>query len=168
MITSQLEILNQGKSYLAAIDDNQYVEVKAPLFSSSVGTHIRHIVDHYQALMERKNHVVNYNKRQRFSKIETCRLTALVAIDAIIEWLTDLSEHHLTESVSVISEIALSEEVDSLTGSTLARELVFVSSHAVHHYSIIKVISGLQNVRLPDTFGIAPATASFLRQQQAS
>ncbi|XOV80456.1 MAG: hypothetical protein ACFHVJ_05765 [Aestuariibacter sp.] len=168
MITSQLAILDQGRNYLTNINDTHYCEVKSPLFSSSAGTHFRHVLDHYLALMHRPQGIINYNIRHRFSKAESSTQAALVVIDDIAHWLLQLNGQDLQENVQVISEIAVDEVQNAETTSTLARELVFVSSHAVHHYSIIKVISTLQNVSLPADFGIAPATASFQRSQAAS
>jgi uncharacterized damage-inducible protein DinB len=165
MISSQLAILAQGKRYLTLISDTQYTEVRPSVFNSSAGTHMRHILDHYQALMQRQQGLINYNVRQRYSKTETSAQSALKLTEEIEHWLLQLDDNQLSEEVQVMSEMAIDNEKNALTTSTLARELLFVSSHAVHHYSIIKLICGLQDIQLPDNFGVAPATVTFERNQ---
>jgi hypothetical protein len=48
--------------------------------------------------------------------------------------------------------------------TSIARELVFAGSHAVHHYAVIAQISFAQTKALPQTFGLAPATATYMRE----
>ena len=70
--------------------------------------------------------------------------------------------------VEVISEISVSEQRDFAGHSTFGRELVFVSSHAVHHFFTLKLITKVQGIEMDSDFGIAPATVSFQRDQIAS
>lgn len=167
MIASQLEIIEQGKQYLLALTDAQYCKVPKPLFESSAGAHMRHIIDHYKALIQAKNEVVNYNKRYRYCETETQRADALEQLEQIAQWLGSLDEDSLNRPLSVISEISISAKQDFAGNSTLGRELVFVASHAVHHYFTLKLIAKSQNVQLDEGFGLAPATASYQRTQMA-
>lgn len=48
--------------------------------------------------------------------------------------------------------------------STVARELLFVVSHTVHHNAIIGAIAALLGVRTPERFGYAPSTIAYLRR----
>lgn len=67
--------------------------------------------------------------------------------------------------VRVKSEISLQKSASVTLESSLMRELVFVGSHTVHHYALIKVIANDQGLQVSSNFGIAPATASFLRNE---
>ncbi|BDX04958.1 DinB family protein [Planctobacterium marinum] len=163
MIASQLEIIAQGKQYLLKLTDAQYVKIVKPLFNSSAGAHMRHIIDHYMAVMDANEAVVNYNVRHRFCDAEKHRGKALEQLTEIETWLAELSEEQLNHPVSVISEISISSQQDFAGNSTLGRELVFVSSHAVHHYFTLKLIAKSQGIQLDESFGLAPATASFQR-----
>ena len=165
MIASQLEIVAQGKQYLLKLTDAQYVKIATPLFNSSAGAHMRHIIDHYVALMNISDGVVNYNKRHRFCDFEKYRNKALEQLTLIENWLTGLDESRLDNPVSVISEISISSQQDFAGHSSLGRELVFVASHAVHHYFTLKLIARAQGIQLDESFGLAPATASFRRSE---
>lgn len=163
MIASQLEIIEQGKYYLKKLSDEQYNHVPKPLFNSSAGAHMRHVIDHYLALIQATDKVINYNKRHRFGESENHTAAALQQLSDIADWLNQLTKTDLQQTVSVISEISVSTQQDYAGESTLGRELVFVSSHAVHHYFSLKLIARSQGITLSDSFGVAPATASFQR-----
>lgn len=42
--------------------------------------------------------------------------------------------------------------------STFGRELWFAGLHAVHHWSMVRVITGELNIQLEESFGFAPST----------
>ncbi|MEH6452764.1 MAG: hypothetical protein V7782_06940 [Psychromonas sp.] len=44
--------------------------------------------------------------------------------------------------------------------------MVFISSHAIHHYAMIAQIAKAQQQTIPEYFGVAPATASFMRAEK--
>lgn len=168
MIHSQLEIIEQAKGFLSSLSDTQYTHIVKPHFGSSAGAHMRHIIDHYLALMHREGNSVNYNIRHRFSDVENSTAEAIKQLDSIIDWLNNLDESTLNMPVEVISEISVSEQRDFAGHSTFGRELVFVSSHAVHHFFTLKLIAKMQNIDIDSGFGLAPATASYQRSQIAS
>ena len=51
------------------------------------------------------------------------------------------------------------------TNYTLGGVLIQAHSHAIHHFSLLAVISSLQGKDTPEYFGVAPATVTFMRQQ---
>lgn len=171
MIASQLEIIAQAETYLNSISPAQYNEVISSHFVSSAGAHMRHIIEHYLSLKSgAETGVVNYDHRQRGGDIETNPQAALTALADIRQWLVKLNvsdEQVLNQSLVVKSEVSVSQTLSVKLPSSLARELVFVGSHAVHHYAMIGQIVQHQSanhlIELPKGFGIAPATASFLR-----
>lgn len=167
MINSQLEIIEQAKRFLGSLTDEQYTCVVKPHFSSSAGAHMRHILDHYLALMHREGNTVNYNVRHRFSDVENSTAEALAQLDTIAVWLKSLDDATLNMPVEVISEVSVSEQRDFAGHSTFGRELVFVSSHAVHHYFTLKLIAKMQDINIDANLGLAPATASYQRSQSA-
>jgi hypothetical protein len=78
-LEGQLETLQQAKEFLLGLSAENYQMVIKPHFASSAGTHMRHILDHYLALKDGIDQgVVNYNKRNRFSSIESCPQMALL------------------------------------------------------------------------------------------
>jgi uncharacterized damage-inducible protein DinB len=166
MINSQLEVLTQAKDYLNTVSTPHYNEVIKPNFISSAGAHIRHIIDHYQAIMTGlANNYIDYGKRERHSDIETIPAIASAKIVEIYHWLTSLTSEQLDKLVTLSTEVSISNCQVATVKTTIARELVFAASHAVHHYAMIAQIALLQQQALPQHFGIAPATATYLRAQ---
>lgn len=165
-LEGQLETLQQAKAFLQDLTAENYQLVLKPHFISSAGTHMRHILDHYLALKDGLNQgLVNYNKRNRFSSVETCPETALLEWQRVELWLKQVSQLDADLPLTVTCETSISETQNTQTQSTLARELVFVSSHAIHHFSLLAVINSLLGNKDEVNFGIAPTTASYIRQQ---
>lgn len=166
MLDSQLEIVQQAKHFLSEIHKDDYTQAVKPHLSGSAGAHMRHVLDHYLALMAGiKLGVVDYNKRNRYSDIETCPETAMQTWEKVEAWLTQVCSMPMDTQLDVISETCVMKTQYAQVPSTLARELVFVSSHAIHHFSLMAVMRSLQGKSTPEYFGIAPATATFMRQQ---
>jgi len=167
IIKSQQEILEQCQHFISSVSAEQYKSTLEPHFSSSPGKHIRHVLDHYSALKEGSvSGTVDYNLRNRESIVETSPEAAFQLIATLSEWLSALNQERLLSPLSVISEVSLTEEVNLTCQSTLARELMFVGSHAVHHYSLIAAILSVQGFPQSAEFGVAPATLSHQRTQQ--
>jgi hypothetical protein len=169
MLTSQLEIIEQGQNYLKTIindeRDSDYTKILSPLFISSAGAHMRHIIDHYLALISGLQlGKVDYDIRHRNSKVE---LEAQLALDKLLQisnWFKSLVNTDLTRDLTLSTEVSVHEKKVQLVPTSLARELVFVGSHAIHHYAMIAQIAQHQKITLPSNFGIAPATATYLRK----
>jgi hypothetical protein len=166
MLNSQLEIVEQAKQFLSAITQNDYIDVVKPHMAGSAGAHIRHILDHYFAIqLGLENGVVDYNKRNRFSLVETDPTAALDAWNKVETWLKYACSLPMDTSLMVVSETSVKQTQNIQVPSTLARELVFVSSHAVHHFSLLAVVNSLLGRKSPKNFGIAPASVTFARQR---
>ncbi|WP_339723042.1 hypothetical protein [uncultured Paraglaciecola sp.] len=165
-LDGQLETVQQAKGFLQDLTAENYQLVLKPHFISSAGTHMRHILDHYLALKEGLNQgLVNYNKRNRYASVETCPQTALLEWQKVESWLKQVSQLDADMPLTVACETSISTSQNTHTQSTLARELVFVSSHAIHHFSLLAVINSLLGNKDEVNFGIAPVTASYIRQQ---
>lgn len=164
MINSQINILAQAKTYLHSVTVSQYQQIINPLFISSAGAHMRHILDHYTAiLMGFSAGFVDYDLRSRGGEIETDIDKALVLIGEVENFLLSLSKEQLQQKIQLSTEVSIDKKQVEVVMSTLARELVFVGSHAIHHFAMIEQISKTQLLATPEQFGIAPATATFLR-----
>jgi hypothetical protein len=165
MVNSQLEILEQGRLYLNSISTAAYNEVFPDHFISSPGAHIRHVLDHYQAIMIGvQNNVINYDLRSRGGEIEQNPGLANEKTMQIMQWLKRLTPADFERSIHLMTAISVHESKVETIPTSLARELLFASSHAVHHYAMVAQIAKHQKVTLPQRFGIAPATATYLRQ----
>jgi hypothetical protein len=169
MITSQIEILEQARLYLRSITQEEYVEIISPNFISSAGSHVRHIIDHYQSVISGiETGIIDYDLRLRGSKVEEKPQLALDKFDEIEAWMSSLTESDLNQIITLSTEVSTSTKEVQVVQTSLARELIFVGSHAVHHYAMITQISFAQSSTANTSFGIAPATATFLREKNAS
>jgi hypothetical protein len=165
-LEGQLETVQQAKGFLLDLTAENYQVVIKPHLASSAGAHMRHILDHYLALQDGLSlGLVNYNKRNRYSSIESCPQTALLQWKKVEQWLKEVSQLDADMPLAVVCETSVNETQNTQTQSTLARELVFVSSHAIHHFSLLAVINSLLGNKDEANFGVAPSTATYARQQ---
>jgi hypothetical protein len=170
MIMSQLGIIEQAQQYLNTVSKKNYAEIPSPNFMSSAGAHMRHIIDHYLAIISGvESKLINYDARVRGSKIESSPELAAEKLTEIAVWIKNLSQHDLSKIVTLSTEVSIANENVQKVQTTIVRELVFAGSHAVHHFAMIAQISltqknSLQTTELPHNFGLAPATATFLRE----
>lgn len=165
MLASQLEIIEQALSYLESVSEEDYTAIMSPNFISSAGSHMRHIIDHYQAIIIGiNNDLIDYDVRERGSNIESSPVLAMNKLNEIGKWIRTLSENQLNTDILVVNEVSVSNKKVQQVKSSVARELMFASSHAIHHYAMIAQICFAQNILLPKSFGIAPSTATFLRK----
>jgi uncharacterized damage-inducible protein DinB len=169
MLNSQLEILGQGQSYLKNVTAEHYTAIIKPNFISCAGAHMRHIIDHYLAIMAGVNSgLIDYDVRFRGVGPEQDRLLASVRLTEIALWIEQLTDEDLEATIWVSTEVCVSTKKVLRVQSSIARELVFAASHAVHHYAMIAQIAFAQKAPLPAIFGLAPATATFLRQSDSA
>ena len=167
MLQSQLAIIAQGQSYLEKVALVDYVEIVSPNFISSAGSHIRHIIDHYLALISGINNgLIDYDVRHRGNNVESCPQLAITQFEEISSWVSELSNEYLATEVTLSTEISITTKSIKKVKTSIARELIFSGSHAIHHYSMIAQICFAQNMPLPPLFGVAPATLTYLREHK--
>jgi len=171
VLKGNLEAINQCVILIEKVSVEQYVWADHPSFSSSMGAHFRHILDIYSAITRALNKahqggevLIDYDSRRRGALCESQPGIAKEEFLALRDWINSCSEEQLSLSVTVKTEVTLNETESLVLSSTLIRELVFASSHAVHHLAIVSILARLQNIPLEDGFGVAPATATFLRE----
>ncbi|WP_076417619.1 hypothetical protein [Colwellia sp. UCD-KL20] len=168
MLTSQLEILEQGRLYLNSVTQEDYVEIISPNFISSAGSHIRHIIDHYQSVITgMETDLIDYDLRLRGSKVEENPQLAINKLDEIAAWMKSLTSSDLNRTIPLSTEVSTSNKEVQVVKTSVARELIFAGSHAVHHYAMITQITFAQTTTTNTAFGIAPATATYLREKNA-
>jgi len=166
VIKGNLEGLKQAIEVVERLTDTAYTHVHKPYMQSSIGQHMRHIIDNYFALIQglEKGHI-DYNWRRRGAHVEQSRVTALAELNELDTWLINLNENDIEQKLTLVSEVCLAETQSDFARSNLHRELIFVASHCIHHIAIISMNMRLQEIDVPEHYGLAPATATFLRQQ---
>lgn len=138
-------------------DENLYTTLR-------LGSHTRHIVDHFVALLQGiDNGVIDYNRRNRDSVIESQVNQGLLAIEQLVSQIEQVADG----PIEVISEIDCYQTVSQRFSSTVHRELLYLINHTIHHTAYMKLLVKPYHLTLPEGIGIAPGTASFLRTAHA-
>lgn len=169
LIHENILFLRQGIDMLQQVDDEMYAKTVAPYFSSGVGKHIRHNLDHYEMfLLGLAGSAIDYDGRQRDARIETERLYAIERMSTIIVRLEALATQNLDRSIFVkMNDADGKNRSPQWSQSTVGRELQFLLSHTVHHYALIAVILKIQGFDCHPDFGVAPSTLQYQRSRQA-
>jgi len=81
---------------------------------------------------------VDYDARQRDQRLETDPEVALKRIGLLQHALGGIPDPLLERSVDVHTRGGLSGEHNFSTRSSVARELMFLNSHATHHFAILQ------------------------------
>ena len=126
--------------------------------SGSIGSHVRHCLDHVEAL-ERAipSGVCCYDDRVRGTAVEDDPAMAGAHIAACRMRLSALDQALLPRPLSLSSRIS-ADGVTVQAPTTVAREAAFVISHTVHHAALIAVLLEDLGCDWPDWLGLAPTT----------
>jgi uncharacterized damage-inducible protein DinB len=156
-------ILSQLSELLEKMNPAQYKSPVESLSGSSIGSHVRHILEFYECLVRGlEDCAVDYDSRSRTLLLETDVEFALTVLKKIIKTIN-----------SVHSDHKLKLKVDLSTGNnpvtihtTFNRELVYNIEHAIHHMAIIKIGVSLAYpaLHLDKYFGIAYSTIKYKTQ----
>lgn len=134
------------------------VEFAVP-FSHHVGPHLRHVIEHYEALLKGLRSIhVEYDVRDRNRQIERDPALARSRIDGLIDEVRSMAGLSPDQGVRVVFEGGLQGESNFDASSTLSRELLFLTHHTVHHFALLKSALADMGVPLQANFGLAPAT----------
>jgi hypothetical protein len=133
----------------------------APPFAGPVGVHLRHVVEHYEALVNGLTlGVVDYDGRPRDRQLESSPTLArdrLLGLRQVLgQWTPDV----LDRPVQVLGQGGITGDFDFRVASSVGRELVFLASHAVHHFALLAERLQRHGVPVPAHFGKAPGTVA--------
>lgn len=130
--------------------------------SSSIGSHMRHILDRYQSLLAGlPSRMIDYDARKRDREIEVNSEAASFAIASLSRRLTELCLADVLGQAIKVRETVyhMSEPVE--VASTVERELMSLVSHSIHHLAIISMLAQGMGYQLDKQFGKAPSTIVF-------
>jgi hypothetical protein len=131
----------------------------APPFAALVGPHLRHVIEHYEALLAgRGRGAVDYDRRARDRALEQSPRLARRRIAALRRALHDDAGGEPDEPLLVGTLGGIDGRWPLATASTFGRELVFLASHAVHHAALLREPCLRLGLALPPEFGVAPST----------
>ena len=160
LINSNLSTLDAASDLLSKIPADAYIQVPHPYFDSSLGKHLRHVLDHYICFQKGfEEGLIDYDQRQRDCQLETDRDYALQEINHLSLFLQGLkSGSTLQQPLKIVMCNDASAPEGEMTESSLGRELQFLQGHSVHHYALMAAIMGFFGHPVSDQFGLAPST----------
>lgn len=163
LISMNISFLKQGLELLEKISDEQYVFNDPKLFESGAGKHMRHILDHYESLINGWNNKIDYDARVRNTDVEVSTEKAIEKIKLLINNLTryDDSEYSIDQKVLIRSNEGGQISDTPWSTSSIKRELQFMVGHTVHHYALIAFILRYQGIKVAPDFGVAPSTLQY-------
>lgn len=143
------------------------------VYASAVGPHLRHIVEHYLALVNAlkvDDRCICYDARNRDLRIQTDPSATLSALQELHESFAALAQDQsLGLQTPLVTKLLAGArgEIELTVESTLGRELLFLSSHTVHHFAPLGQYCRSAGVELGHGFGKAPATMAFEQQHES-
>ena len=162
-------MLRQIEALLGQVDREVFARPLDILGGSSIGQHIRHILNFYQAVLAGVDSgTVDYTQRERDPRIEVDLLFARQSFQAISSRLQGLDEKRL---LLVVADFVPEKELDRpIVPSSVGRELMYAFDHAVHHLAIVKI--GLRQVQpdlpLQEELGMAPSTLQYQKEKKVA
>lgn len=149
--------LNRGVKLLNAVTDAQYSDTSIKPYHSSIGGHMRHILDVFDCIFEGlESKQVDLTARKRNELAEQKTAFGLLYFEKTLEQLEALKGVDLNQMVAVSDDLGLGVVT---TNYTLASALIQAHSHAIHHFASIGYIIAKLDIELPDAdFGYNPTT----------
>lgn len=156
------EVLAQGEALAMACEAG-----RAAAYDASFGPHLRHVVEHYEALVLRPLAAeVDYDQRPRDRALECSPTLARQRIARLRAALRSWAEADLDEPLLVFTLTGVQGQWPMVSRSTIGRELVFLASHAVHHFALLRGQCEHDGIAVEPHFGVAPATVAHVMNAQ--
>ncbi|PCH64462.1 MAG: hypothetical protein COC09_02445 [Gammaproteobacteria bacterium] len=161
VISANTQALEQVLSLVSSAKGGAYSETPQGM-TSTIGRHVRHVLDHYSALqISMNNGEIDYDLRSRDSIIETDSALALRQTNKLITWMQD--NIHADSALKMKTEISLNGQETCVVESSLKRELIYLLNHTIHHVAYITLVLRMLGITIDQHIGIAPATQSYLK-----
>lgn len=162
LLRANSELLQQGIELLNRLDQRIFCATDPASFGSAIGSHFRHVADHYRSFLDGvATGLIDYDRRDRNTDEEKELTVALAAMSGLQQGLENAQiEYEREVKVNVRASV---EGEGIYSHSSFGRELQFLVSHTVHHYAIIAIASRMHGVFPSDDFGVAPSTLTYLK-----
>lgn len=157
MIQAIIQNLNRGVNLLGYINDEDYANNSTAPYYSSIGIHMRHILDVFSCIFDGlESCQIDLSARQRNELAETKVSVGLNYFEKVIGQLKNIEVEDLDREVKVKDDLGLGMVTANYT---LAAALIQAHSHAIHHFASIGYIISQMGINLPDgDFGYNPTT----------
>jgi len=149
--------LNNAIALLNAIDSEAYTDTSVGPYYSSIGSHIRHMLDFFDCIIggldsnnidltaRKRDEILSTNKESAIEHIYKLQETLLSYININTDYLLKVTDNMGKGKVTV--------------NYTLESILAHANSHAIHHYALIGYILEQSNIEIKiPGFGYNPTS----------
>ena len=149
--------LRRGISLLSSISDKQYSDTSIAPYHSSIGLHVRHVLDIFSCVFNGLEHnFVDFSLRERNKFAEQQTSVGIEYFETIIHQLKTVKKEDFNIKIKVSDDMGLGNEIAVCTIGSL---LMQAHSHAIHHYASIGYLIYQLGIELPEVdFGFNPTT----------
>lgn len=153
-----LQLLLQLRDALENLTDHQYTAPVDLLSGSTIGSHVRHLIEFYLELIKGYDSGrVNYDKRKRDHSIESHRWVAMEKLEEIGRAII-----RPDKELMLAADLTAEEDIPLAVRTNYFRELIYNLEHTVHHMALLRVgIGAVSSLTLPPAFGVAMSTLKF-------
>jgi hypothetical protein len=156
IIQSTFKTLDKTVNLLSTLSDELLSNASVPPYKSSIGSHLRHILDFYDCILNKDAECrVDLTVRKRDLLVESNCSAALQYCNQIIDKLKR-ADYNFNEHVFVIDDLGTGKiEIKYTLGALFAQ----ANSHTIHHYAIINYILDGLGISIEDVdFGYNQTT----------
>ncbi|MHB1148466.1 MAG: DinB family protein [Lutibacter sp.] len=157
MIEAIEKNLNRGIQLLNCISDEEYSNSSIAPYYSSIGVHMRHILDVFDCIfVGQETGNINLINTKRNELAENYTQHGIAYFEDIIQRLKLINRDDLNKIVTVTDDLGMG----IITANyTLGGILIQAHSHAIHHFASVGYVISQLGISLPDAdFGFNPTT----------
>ncbi|NML59331.1 DinB family protein [Chryseobacterium cheonjiense] len=156
MIKSIENNLYELSQILSPVSVQLYTRESKYLFGSSIGQHVRHILEMYEVLLEGySSGRFSFENRKRNHTLEENVREMLCTVEKIAAEINKKDK----ELICVLYD---QTNIQQELKTTYFRELLYCFEHGIHHQALIKVaLKEFEWENIPENFGVAPSTIKF-------
>ncbi|MDX6747827.1 DinB family protein [Polaribacter sp. PL03] len=157
MIEAIEKNLQRGIQLLKNISDEQYSNKSVAPYNSSIGCHMRHVLDVFSCVLNGLDSgFVDFSVRERNECAEKETSVGILYFETVISQLKKINKEDFNITIKVCDDMGLGKETANYT---IAGVLMQAQSHATHHYASIGYLIYQLGVSLPNSdFGYNPTT----------
>jgi uncharacterized damage-inducible protein DinB len=157
MIDAIEKNLHRGIQLLNCISDDEYNNATIAPYYSSIGIHMRHILDVFDCVFDGlESGSINLINRKRNELAENYTQHGIAYYEEILQRLKLLENADFNKIVMVTDDLGLGIVSANYT---LGGILIQAHSHAIHHFASVGYVISQLGITLPDIdFGFNPTT----------
>lgn len=151
---------------VSALSVEQYTTPVPVLSRSSIGQHVRHVLEFYICLMNAEDATVDYDSRRRDRALETDRAAVMGSLNALRDWMKSI---HRDMPMQMLVDHSTDGSGNTLMSTSLYRELAYAFDHGIHHMALLRIAVEQHHpsIALDPDFGVAPSTVRDRKNRNA-